>query len=270
MKRIDSVILREIIGPWCFGVAMFSVIIFASSFLFQFSSLLVQGAPIGDVIRLTAYMLPGVIIKTFPMAILLAALLGFGRLSSDSEIVAMRAAGVSIRRLMYPVAFFSVAIAIVSFALNEIVVPPATLAGLTLQDKLLSEVKMQGEQPLAFTQKDKEGHVTALIAATDFDLASRTLRGVTITAFDKSGHPSFCLFAPLFRNEGGQDWRIIGGSRLTSADGSFSAILQGDTWPSQVAKVQETPQDILRQGIKNLDGFSAAEMLRQIKEAKET
>src|SRR5690242_4095304 len=112
---------------------MFSVITFAGNFLYQFSQYLVSGASPLKVAELTVLFLPSVIIKTFSMAILLATLLGFGRLSSDSEIVALRAAGVSIRRMMVPVAMFSLAIAIVSFLLNEAIVPPATMRGVALQ-----------------------------------------------------------------------------------------------------------------------------------------
>jgi len=267
MKRLDAVVYREIIGPWCFGVGMFSVIVFAGNFLFQFSNYLVQGAPIGMIVELTLLILPGVIIKTFPMSILLAALLSFGRLSSDSEIIAMRAAGVSVLRMMRPVTYFSAAVAIISFALNEIIVPPATLKGLAIQDKIVTQIHANGDQPLAFVMKDK-GRVTALISALDFNLSSRTLQGVTITSYGKDEKPTFVLLAPVFQNTDGQNWRIIGGSHITAVDGSYSAELTGDTWPQEVARLQATPQDLLRQNLKNLDGFSAKEMLKQIHEAK--
>jgi lipopolysaccharide export system permease protein len=269
VKRIDSVILREIIGPWCFGVAMFSVVIFAGNFLFQLSQFMVQGAGVMRVVELTILFLPSVIIKTFPMAILLAALLAFGRLSSDSEIVAMRAAGVSIRRMMYPVAVFSIGIAIVSFALNEIIVPPATMQALTLQSQIAADLKSSGDQPLAFALKDNQGNVTALVAAADFDLASKSLQNVTITALDKTGEPSFYLHAPLFQYTGGtKNWKIIGGGRLVAADGGYSATLKGDTWPPEVPDITLTPQDLLRQNLKTLDAFSLSQMREQITDAK--
>jgi lipopolysaccharide export system permease protein len=268
MKRIDSVIMKEILGPWGFGVAMFSVVIFAGNFLFQLSNFIVQGAGMFRVAELTLLFLPSVIIKTFPMAILLAALLSFGRLSSDSEIVAMRAAGVSILRMMYPVALFSFAIAVLSFGLNELIVPPATMQALALQDKISTELKSNGDQPLAASQKDDKGNQIALIAATDFDLNSRSLEKVTITSYDKSGKPSFYLYTPLLRYTDNQNWRIIGGGTLVAADGSYSMTLKGDTWPPEVQSVKLTPADILRQSLKTLDAFSLSQMRQQIQEAK--
>jgi len=269
MKRIDNVILREILGPWCFGVGMFSVVVFAGSYLFQLSQLMVNGAPPMQVAELTFLYLPGVIIKTFPMALLLAALLAFGRLSSDSEIVAMRAAGVSIRRMMYPVAAFSAAIAVLSFALNELIVPPATMSALALQDRIANQLNSAGNQPLAFSLKDQNtGNLTALVSAKDFNLGSQQLVGVTITVYDKAGLPSFYLYAPLFQFKDDKNWHIFGGSKITSIDGTYVANLSGETWPPEVPTIPMTPQDLLRGTLKNLDAYSLAEMQKEIREAK--
>lgn len=269
MKRIDSVILRELIGPWFFGVAMFSVVIFAGTYLFQFSQMLVSGAPPAEVAEMTVLFLPSVVIKTFPMALLLAALLGFGRLSSDSEIVAMRASGVSIRRMMYPVAAFSIVIAIVSFFLNEAVVPPATMKGFTLQTQIAKQLNSSGDQNLTAVQKDADGNETALISANNFNFASQTMEKVMVTAFDKTGKPSFFMYAPLLRYNGTNDWEIVGGAQLYATDGSSYITLDGRAWPNQIPSLTDSPEDLLSRNLKTLDVYSLTEMKEQIAQAKQ-
>src|SRR6188474_1121489 len=106
MRRVDRLVIKEIFGPWLFGVAIFTVLIWAGSFLFKFTEYLVSGIEMSTVIKLTVLTLPAIMAKTFSMATLLAGLLAFGRLSSDSEIVALRAAGASIGRIMRPVGVF--------------------------------------------------------------------------------------------------------------------------------------------------------------------
>jgi lipopolysaccharide export system permease protein len=268
LKRIDSVIIRELVGPWCFGVAMFTVVLFAGTFLLQFSNFLVMGVSAMRVLELSALLMPSIIIKTFPMAILLAGLLGFGRLSSDSEIVAMRAAGVSILRLMYPVTMFALGIAFVSFLLNELVVPPATLRGIALQNQIAREVKTAGDQQMAASQTDESGN-RILIVASDFSLAARQMTQVTITAYNKAGTPSFFLYAPLLRYTDQSDWEIIGGARLLSYDGAFLADLDGRVWPDQVPHLSLSPQDLLSQRLKAMDAFGMVEMRRHIEEVRD-
>lgn len=267
MKRIDRLLLEEIFGPWCFGVAMFSVLIFAGNYLFQISQFFVQGASPIKVVELTLLFLPGVIIKTFPMAILLAALLSFGRLSSDSEIIALRAAGVSMRQMMTPVAGFALAIAVAAFLLNELVVPPAALRALALRTEIATELKSSGMQELAASQS-KDGKLSVLIAAGGFNLAARTLQKVTITAYDKSEKPSFTLTCPLLVYKGEKDWRIVGGGILNSEDGSVHVELKGDVWPPQVPEIKLTPQDLLRQDLKDLDALSLSQLREQIQQGR--
>ncbi len=92
MKRIDRLILGEMLGPWIFGVAIFTVIILAGTSLFQLTNYIVNGIPPTMIFSLTALLLPGIMVKSFAMAVLLASLLSFGKLSGDSEIVALKAA----------------------------------------------------------------------------------------------------------------------------------------------------------------------------------
>ncbi|TMA40718.1 MAG: LptF/LptG family permease, partial [Deltaproteobacteria bacterium] len=65
-----------------------------------------RGLPLASIMRLFAYIMPAFLEVTVPMAMLLAILIAFGRLSADSEMVALRSSGLSLYQLMPPVAIF--------------------------------------------------------------------------------------------------------------------------------------------------------------------
>ena len=67
----------------------------------------------GTIALLFLCTLPPVLIFTIPMAVLVGVLIGLGRLSSDSEIVALHASGISLRRLLVPIGFVALLSAIV-------------------------------------------------------------------------------------------------------------------------------------------------------------
>lgn len=268
MKRVDRLILGELVGPWLFGTAIFTVLIMAGTYLFKITDYVAQGVPLRTVVELTLLLLPGVMAKTFSMAALLAALLAFGRLSSDSEIVALKAAGSSLGRMMLPVAAFGLVVSIVTFWFNETLVPGAAMRATSLQADVAKELRGTSLQPIG--QPVYEGGVLkAMVVARDFSLRSRTLRGAQITTYDEQGEPSFVLFANELEYQGPDDWRLRGGGRLLSADGRTLVELSGDAWPEQVQKLPLTFEDLVAGMIKDLDSLSMSQMREQIRRARE-
>jgi len=96
-------VFREILGPVFLGLMVY-VLVFLMNALFELAELAIKkDMPLRVVLRLLLYLLPRVLEMTLPMAALLGILIGVGRLSADSEIIALRASGVSYRRIFLPV-----------------------------------------------------------------------------------------------------------------------------------------------------------------------
>lgn len=66
-----------------------------------------HGVTPAEVLKIIGLIVPSFLELTLPMAMLLGALLGFGRMSSDQELIAARAAGISLYRLSAPVVLIS-------------------------------------------------------------------------------------------------------------------------------------------------------------------
>jgi lipopolysaccharide export system permease protein len=106
-RKISFYILREILTPLAMGLAVFTFILLVGR-IFKLSELVInKGVDLLDVLRLFMFILPNFLIFTIPMAFLLGVLLAFGRLSSDHELIAMKASGISLFQLLPPVVIVS-------------------------------------------------------------------------------------------------------------------------------------------------------------------
>lgn len=266
MKRIDRLVLQELVGPWIFGVAMFSSLLFAASVLGKLTDFIVQGVSITVVARIVLLFLPAILVKTFAMSMLLASLLAFGRLSSDSEIIALKATGASVYRMVLPVAGFAILIACIAFYFNESLVPNAAKQSQGIVKEVTKSLSAKSAQPTA-QPIIEDGKLTAQIVAKDFSLARQTLSGVTMVVYDKNLNESFFLTASELRFKDRKDWRISGGATLLSADGRTRVDIQDEVWPTQVPRLRLQPEEIGVTQVNDPDYFSAQELWKQLQEA---
>lgn len=106
MRRItilDRYVAREVLAPFGMGVALLTFALVTGKLLKLTDMVVNHGVSIGEVFGLVAFIMPAFLELTFPMAVLLGVLLGFGRMSGDREMIAARACGVSLYRLAVPV-----------------------------------------------------------------------------------------------------------------------------------------------------------------------
>ncbi len=94
---------KEIFSPFLLGLFVFTGVLLMGRMLKLADMVVSKGVPVSEVFLLILYLLPNFAIITLPMALLLAVLIGFSRLSADSEIIAMKASGISLYRLLPPV-----------------------------------------------------------------------------------------------------------------------------------------------------------------------
>ncbi len=94
--------------------------------LLKISDLLVKGMSPLIILKFMYFVVVSLLDFTIPMAILVATLLVFGRLSSDNEITAMRASGVGLRLITTPVLLLALAFTVLSLFLNSVVIPKNT------------------------------------------------------------------------------------------------------------------------------------------------
>src|SRR5262249_33838483 len=121
--RVDRYIFSELVRPSLLGLAFYTFVLMMNQLFLVIRQALQQDAPILLVLQLLALALPKILVMTLPMALLLGTLVGMGRLSSDSEITALRAAGVSYFRMARPVLAVGLIGTLASLLLYNLAVP---------------------------------------------------------------------------------------------------------------------------------------------------
>lgn len=100
---LDRYVAREILFPFLLGVGLLTFALVTGRLVKLTEMVVNHGVNLGDVISLMGLIMPTFLELTFPMAVLLGVLIGFGRMSGDRELTAARACGVSLYRLAVPV-----------------------------------------------------------------------------------------------------------------------------------------------------------------------
>ncbi|MBR3747683.1 MAG: LptF/LptG family permease, partial [Selenomonadaceae bacterium] len=201
------------------------------------------GASLSSVLKIFIYGLPSIIIWTFPMSILLATLLTFGRLSSSSEITAMKSCGISFGRIAAPAIFLGVVVSICAILFNEHVVPWANTA---YNNVVYYEIQGNTElksQDHIIVKEITAGKMQRLIYAREYRAKEEILEGVTMQVFSDEGkvtHVENATFAE-WRDE---QWIMHDGMIYDISDDQRTHTMKFDR---QILPVKASPQQIVRE-----------------------
>ena len=125
LRRLDTYIFRQILGPFLFFVLVFTGVIWLTQSLRVIDTVVNNGQSAGVFLEFTALLLPLVLSIVLPVAVFAAVLYAVNRLFTDSEIVVMLAAGLSGRALLRAVGAFSVLVMILVYAITLYFMPAA-------------------------------------------------------------------------------------------------------------------------------------------------
>lgn len=109
-------IAREVISAFLLGLILFTGVLLMSKMLKLADMVVSKGVPLTDILLMIVYLIPNFAIITIPMSLLLAVLLAFSRISGDSEIIAIKASGISLFKLLPPI----LAIALCAYILTTL------------------------------------------------------------------------------------------------------------------------------------------------------
>ena len=119
MRILDRYIYRELMTPFIVSLGALCFIMFTKEMLRLVELLVSKGVGIMSVLTILAHLMPSFLVLTLPIACLISSLTTFNRLSYDNEIIALRAAGVSLLRLARPVFVFSFLVFLLTMYLSQ-------------------------------------------------------------------------------------------------------------------------------------------------------
>lgn len=128
LRILDRYVLREVISPFLLALLLLTFALMLPPILNEGEDLVARGVPWAVVARALLMLVPQSLAVTIPMALLIGILIALGRLAGDREIVALEACGVSLGRLLRPLALLGVGAAAVTAYVIIVAVPPANQA----------------------------------------------------------------------------------------------------------------------------------------------
>jgi LPS export ABC transporter permease LptF/LPS export ABC transporter permease LptG len=153
MRILDRYIVREIFRHAFLGLVVFTFVFFVPQ-LVRLMALFVRHSGSGSqILKLFLCIFPGVFTFTIPMAVLIGVLLGLGRMSADSEIIALTALGIGRRRILLPVGVLAFTGAILTLLMTVWLGPFSLRTFRALEaDLIASQVSFQ-VQPRVFDER---------------------------------------------------------------------------------------------------------------------
>jgi lipopolysaccharide export system permease protein len=232
---MDRYLVIQLLPPFLFGVGAFTSVVLAIDSLFELLRKVVEsGLPINIALEIFLLKLPYVMVYSFPMSTLLATLMTYSRLSSESELIALRGCGVSVYRMVLTAVVLSFAVTIMTYIFNEQIAPAANYrATITLQKALKSDQPSFKQQNIYYPEyreiKEADGSknkmLSRLFYADQFD--GKEMKGLTIIDRSRSGVNQIVISESAKWNSQKQVWDFYNGTiYLVAADRSYRSILR--------------------------------------------
>ncbi|MFA5356209.1 MAG: LptF/LptG family permease [Candidatus Omnitrophota bacterium] len=128
MKILRNYFLKEFIGPLFMALGVLTFVMILGNLIKIADLVINKGVDIFNVSKLLVLMIPYLLTYTMPIAALTAVLLSLGRLSSDNEIIAIRASGINMFSLIAPLLIVGLIISLILVVFNDRVIPYAHFA----------------------------------------------------------------------------------------------------------------------------------------------
>ena len=118
MRLIDRYICRQVFSHALLGLGIFSFVFFVPQLVRLMDLVVRHSASWATLGILFLCTFPGILSFTLPMGVLVGVLIALGRMSADSELIAMSALGLGRRRLLVPIGILAVGATLITFCMT--------------------------------------------------------------------------------------------------------------------------------------------------------
>jgi LPS export ABC transporter permease LptG/LPS export ABC transporter permease LptF len=152
MRKIDKLLSRAVVPPFLIALSILTFVVFVHEFGTLSELLITHNASPTTVAMIAGAILPRMLIFTLPLAYLVGILIGLSGLSSESQVTALRACGVPLRRLLAPVLGLGALIGLATGFLSLVVLPATNDLFLSIKDRISVRQATSQVQPRVFNE----------------------------------------------------------------------------------------------------------------------
>mgnify|MGYP001189266776 FL=1 len=226
---IDRWLLGQIVPPMLFAISAFTVISLSVGVMFDLIRKIVEyGLPLLQALKALIYSLPSFLVLSFPMAVLLSTLLSYGKLSANSELLALRSLGIKTSRIITPALIVSIFMTGLTFYFNDNLVPTSNkLAESTLRSGIGSSFnKEKGKNNIIFSRKGSRidastnkptktnTFLTHIFYASRFE--NNVMRDVTVLDFSRENIKQILTAKSAIFDQDNSSWIFKDGSIVST------------------------------------------------------
>ncbi len=267
MRILDKYITKYFIMPFLYCLLSFIVLYIIINLFGRLDEVLKQNIHIPILLEYYTSMIPLIIIQASPIASLISAIYVIGTLNKYGEITAMRAAGISIHRILMPFIYIGFAITILVFSISEKILPQSMKKAESIQENYLDRVdKNKPINKKTITNIAFYGKNNRLIFIDNFDPSSKTVLGITILEQDKKDNVSLKINAHEAKWLDGK-W-IFSNILMYKLDDKGMVIGSPEFFQEKIIYM-EKPKDLMSKGA-NYEYMNFQDLRNYIKNFSET
>jgi lipopolysaccharide export system permease protein len=244
VKIIDRYILREFILPYLYCNLAFLMLYVVGDLFEHMDEFLKARTGWQDILSYYLYMIPTIFTHTAPFSLVLSLIYELGNFARHSEIIGMKACGISPKRIAIPFLFLGLTLSLVFLYLSERVIPKANVELEILAKTYFQKSTAQNSKPyedLAYSNA-KDNYVFYI---RKLDLNDNSAQEIQIQYLTPQG-----TIQKLIRAEAGRwldgEWWLFNGTVLRYDE---TGDLQDDAenFIKRMVRIQESPQDLIRE-----------------------
>ena len=264
---MDRWLIAQILPPMLFAISAFTVISLSVGVMFDLIRKIVEfGLPLFLAIKVLFFSLPSFLVLSFPMAVLLSTLLAYGKLSANSELLALKSLGIKTSRIIAPAIAVSILMTGLTFYFNDNLVPASNkLAESTLRAGIGSSFSSEeGKDNIMFsrygsriesaTNKPTKVNtfLTHIFYASWFE--NNIMQGVTVLDFSRQDIQQILKAKSAVFDKENSSWIFSDGSIVSVDQGGQTTNIQFEKYrypfvegPLDLARV---PKDATEMSLK--------------------
>ena len=260
---IDKWLIAQLIPPLIFSISAFTVVSLSVGVMFDLIRKIVEfGLPFGLALKILFLKLPGFLVLSFPMSVLLSTLLTYGKLSSNSELLALRSIGIKTSRFVAPALIVSIFMTGITFFFNNSLVPYSNkLAEISMRDGLGkstiiesgNDVFFPGYGSLIDPKTNKPSEKNTYLTQIFFSrvVENKIMKNVTLLDFSRIGNKQVLSAESASFDKENLRWIFKNGKIIYFSSDAQTSIINFKTYfyplgdgPLKVSEIQKDANDM--------------------------
>ena len=260
---IDKWLIGQLIPPLIFSISAFTVVSLSVGVMFDLIRKIVEfGLPFSLAIKILFLKLPGFLVLSFPMSVLLSTLLTYGKLSSNSELLALKSIGIRPSRFVVPALIISIFMTGLTFFFNDSLVPYSNkLAEISMREGLGKSTVIEKGNDIFFpgygslidpkTNKPSERNTYLTQIFFSRVVVNKIMQNVTLLDFSRIGSKQvLSAETASFDNDNG-GWTFNNGQIVYFSDNNQTSIINFEKYfyplgngPLQISEIPTDANDM--------------------------